>query len=546
MATTKTDSDVKVSSNEPSTPSLRSSELVQGDYGSDSNHVFSDPAVADYWRKVYENAQYEGRHRFDPEITWSADEEKRLKRKVDLRVMTWCWLMFLSLDLNRRNINRAISDDLLPELGMNTNDFNYGQTIFLVSFLAAELPSGLISKKVGPDRWIPFIIFGWSVVSASQAGLSSKAGYYVCRCLLGLLMGGFIPDTVLYITYWYKSKELPIRLSWFWTVLSTCNILGSFLAAGILQMRGLQGMAGWRWLFLIEGVITACVGIASWGLMPPSITQTKGWIRGKKGWFTEREEKILVNRLLRDSPDKGDMNNRQAVNLPRLWSAIKDFDLWPLYLVGLTNYIPPSPPSNYLSYILRQMGFSTLNANLLTIPSQFLFGVNLLIVSWVSEKIGERAIISSLANIWILPWLAALVALGASASDWVRYALLTGLLSYPYCHAILVAWNSKNSNSVRTRAVSAALYNMFVQAGNIIGSNIYRDEDRPYYLRGNKILLGICCFNIVLLVFVKYYYITRNKRREAAWEKLTGEEKVDYVRNTKDEGAKRLDFRFSH
>lgn len=209
---------------------------------------------------------------------------------------------------------------------MNTNDFNYGQTIFLVSFLAAELPSGLVSKKLGPDRWIPFIIVAWSVVSASQAGLQSKAGYYVCRCLLGLLMGGFIPDTVLYITYWYKSKELPIRLSWFWTVLSTCNILGSFLAAGILQMRGIHGIAGWRWLFMIEGIITGCVGIASWGLMPPSITQTAGWLRGKKGWFTEREEKILVNRLLRDSPDKGDMNNRQAVNLSRLWSAIKDFE----------------------------------------------------------------------------------------------------------------------------------------------------------------------------------------------------------------------------
>ncbi|KAM3419504.1 hypothetical protein BST61_g2847 [Cercospora zeina] len=529
-----------------STPSLRSEDLVQGDYGSDSHHVFSDPQVADYWRGVYENAKYEGRHRFDPTLTWSAAEEKKLKRRVDFRIMSWCWVMFLALDLNRRNINRAISDNMLEELGMDTNDFNTGQTIFLVSFLAAELPSGLISKKLGPDIWIPFIIFGWSITSAAQAGLTNKAGYYAVRCIMGLLMGGFIPDTVLYITYWYKSKELPIRLSWFWTVLSTCNILGSLLAAGILQMRGLQGWSGWQWLFLIEGTITAVVGLVSWGLMPASISQTAGWIRGKNGWFTEREEKILVNRLLRDDPSKGDMNNRQAVTLDRLWKCIKDYDLWPLYLVGLTNYIPPSPPTNYLSFILRQMGFSTFNANLLTIPSQFLFGVNLLIVSWVSEKFNERAFISSLSNIWIFPWLAALVALGSSASHWVRYALLTGLLSYPYCHAIVVSWNSRNSNSVRTRAVSAALYNMFVQSGNIIGVNIYREDDRPYYIRGNRILLGICCFNIVLLWFVKFYYVTRNKRREAAWSKLTGEEKVDYIRNTKDEGAKRLDFRFAH
>ena len=69
------------------------------------------------------------------------------------------------------------------------------------------------------------------------------------------------------------------------------------------------------------------------------------------------------------------MNNRQAITWDRLWKCLKDYDLWPLYLVGLTTYIPPQPPQNYLSFILRQMGFSTFQANLLTIPSQFMFGV---------------------------------------------------------------------------------------------------------------------------------------------------------------------------
>lgn len=110
--------------------------------------------------------------------------------------------------------------------------------------------------------------------------------------------------------------------------------------------------------------------------MPPSPSQTANWFRGKQGWFSEREEKILVNRLLRDDPSKGDMHNRQAVNISRLWKCIKDYDLWPLYMVGLTNYIPPNPPQNYLALILRSLGFSTFNANLLTIPSQVLFGLN--------------------------------------------------------------------------------------------------------------------------------------------------------------------------
>ncbi|KAK1580759.1 uncharacterized protein LY79DRAFT_671637 [Colletotrichum navitas] len=189
---------------------------------------------------------------------------------------------------------------------------------------------------------------------------------------------------------------------------------------------------------------------------------------------------------------QADIPSREGVGLSLLFKAVKDWEQWPLYLIGLTAYIPPSPPSTYLSYILRQLGFSTFQANLLAIPSQFF--------------------------------------------TWIRYAPLTGLLSYPYCHAILVGWNAKNGNAVRTRAVSAALYNMFVQAGNIAASNIYRDDDRPLYRRGNKILLGICCFNIVLFYLVKAFYIWRNKVRDRRWNAMTKDQQEDYTLNTTDEG----------
>lgn len=311
-------------------------------------------------------------------------------------------------------------------------------------------------------------------------------------------------------------------------------------------MRGVAGWGGWRWLFLIEGIVTLIIGVLSWGLMPPGPCQTKNWFRGKDGWFTDHEEYILVNRLLRDDPSKGDMNNRQAVGPSLLWGAIKDWEQLPLYLIGLTGYIPPSPAANYISYILRELGFSVFQANMLVMPSQFLFAVNLLIISRVSERLKERAIISSISNIWILPWLVALVVLPAGASPWARYALMTGLLSYPYCHAILVGWNAKNSNSVRTRAVSAALYNMTVQSGNIIGSNIYREDDKPLYRRGNKVLLALCCWNIVLFYLAKAFYVWRNRVRDRRWDAMTREEQEHYALNTTDEGMKRLDFRFVH
>lgn len=103
-------------------------------------------------------------------------------------------------------------------------------------------------------------------------------------------------------------------------------------------------------------------------MMPASAVQTKTWFR-PRGWFTDREVTIVVNRVLRDDPSKGDMHNRQAITPKRLWSSLCDYDLWPLYILGLVVYIPQSPPSKYITLILKSAGFNTFDTNLLTIPS---------------------------------------------------------------------------------------------------------------------------------------------------------------------------------
>ena len=118
------------------------------------------------------------------------------------------------------------------------------------------------------------------------------------RCLLGFMQGGFIPDVILYLSYFYTKNELPYRLAWFWVSNYADHIVGAFLAIGILRLRHTTGRAGWRWLFLIEGVLTLVVGITSFFMMPPAPTKTKAWFR-PKGWFDEREEKIIVNRCVK-------------------------------------------------------------------------------------------------------------------------------------------------------------------------------------------------------------------------------------------------------
>lgn len=108
-----------------------------------------------------------------------------------------------------------------------------------------------------------------------------------------------------------------------------------------------------------------------------------------------------------------------------------------------------------------------------------------------------------------------------------------------------MSWISRNSNTVRSRAVGAALYNMFLQAGVIISSNIYRQDDAPLYRRGNGILLGLVGLNLILYVVAKAYYVWRNRVRDNKWNAMTPEEKLVYVSDHQDGGNKRLDFRFA-
>lgn len=229
---------------------------------------------------------------------------------------------------------------MLKDLGMTTNDYNNGMTIFYCSFLFAELPSQMISKRLGPDRWIPVQMVSWSLVASCQAFLNGRTSFFVCRFLLGLIEGGFIPDAILYLSYYYKSSELPQRLSFFWVAYQGTQIVSAFLAYGILRMRGINGLPGWAWLFALEGTLTGLIGILAWFYLPSSPYTTPSWFRGKQGWFDEREEKIIANRIIRDDPSKGDMHNREALSLGMLKECLLDWHMWPTYLIGLSWTIP--------------------------------------------------------------------------------------------------------------------------------------------------------------------------------------------------------------
>ncbi|KXH35372.1 major facilitator superfamily transporter [Colletotrichum simmondsii] len=519
----------------------------------DLDAIATQPSIWDSenveeYKSLYIHPQWENWTAFDPSFRWTWREERAVRRKVDWKIMVWACVMFAALNIDRNNISNAVSDNMLDDLGLTRGDYNLGQTISRVGFLVAELPSQLISKRIGPDLWIPIQICLFSIISGAQFFLKGRASFLATRYLIATFQGGFIPDTILYLSYWYTGTSLPIRLAWFWMSSQLVDIGVGFAAVGLVSMRGILGYEGWRWLFLIDNIADnidlVCVGLCSFFLMPQCPAKTKSWWN-PKGYFNEKEEKIIVNSVIRDDPQKGGMYNRQGLSVKQIWECSKDYDMWPLYALGLLFGLPKYPVNQYLTLSLRDLKFNVIQTNLLSIPWIIGSSITMLAITAASELCNNRSFVAMAEDAWLLPCFIALIVI-ANPSPWAYFAIATVLLSFPYTHPIQVAWTSRNAGSVQNRTVSASLYNMWVQVSGMIGANIYQPSDAPRYFKANKGLLVICIWMcVVQYPFTYFYYRWRNNSKSKIWDAMTPEEQHDYRANTTDKGNKRLDFRFA-
>ena len=131
------------------------------------------------------------------------------------------------------------------------------------------------------------------------------------------------------------------------------------------------------------------------------------------------------------------MHNRQGISFPLFWEALMDYDMWPIYLLGLTWQLPQQPIAAYLTLTLQSLGWDTFEVNLLTIPAYVIFLVQLIFWTWVSEKINNRFLIVLFCQIYMLPILIALELLPGNANAWGKYVLSIMMVGFPYVQAII-------------------------------------------------------------------------------------------------------------
>ncbi|CAO3642004.1 unnamed protein product [Mucor fragilis] len=475
-------------------------------------------------------------------LEWTDEEESRVLFIIDTRLMPFVLLMTFVLNMDRTNISNAISDNLPANLGFGITGVNTATLLYSIVFTVVTLITSPIAKRVSPHRWIPILMCAWAVVTWAHALLHNYSGFLAVRFFIALTEAGFIPSSLIYLTGWYKTNELATRLSWFWGIQAFASAFSGLISFGIFNMSGVGGLYGWKWLFIIDGIITHIIGFIAIFYVPAGPFYTPGLLRGKKGWFTERQRQIAVTRIIRDDLSKVDQKAKVTWHDVKI--SILDTKLWTHLLITFTSMMPHTPVATYLPTLIRNYGFSVTISNLLTVPAAIINLIISIAVGRSADKRGNYAFHALFGVVWALAGFLALEFLPGNAGRWNFYAAALFLASSPVWHGMHIAWMSSNLAPLGKRTIALGAVIGAANICGVPGSQIYQASDAPRFFRGNWINFGVMLTAGILLIAQHFRYVLTNKLRQRKWNSLSDADKQEYLKNTKDEGSNRLDYRF--
>lgn len=272
--------------------------------------------------------------------------------------------------LDRTSISFA-SQGLNQEFGMNSSSFGFAVGIFFLGYVLFEIPSNVLLHRVGARIWIARIMISWGIVTVLIGFASGVAGIYILRFLLGVAEAGFFPGIILYLTYWFPNAIRARMLSIFMLSVSIALASGSLLNGQILQhFDGLMGLAGWRWIFFVGGILAVILGILSFFLLTDSPQKAR--------WLAEDERRWLVQTLAAENQERSVGRANHGI-----WAGLRDkrvlFLALVFFLIQFGNY----PLAFWLPQLVKSIGpeLSAVQVSLLTAIPYACAGIVLLVMA---------------------------------------------------------------------------------------------------------------------------------------------------------------------
>src|SRR2546422_430687 len=181
--------------------------------------------------------------------------------KARRRLIPFLFLLYIVAYLDRINVGFAALQ-MNAALGLSARTFGLGAGIFFLSYVAFEIPSNLILARIGARVWIARIMITWGLVSSATMLVRTPAGFYAARFLLGAAEAGFLPGVIFYLTRWFPARERARTIAAFMAATLVAGIVGGPISGALLALDGAAGLAGWQWLFLLEGLPAVVLGFA--------------------------------------------------------------------------------------------------------------------------------------------------------------------------------------------------------------------------------------------------------------------------------------------
>ncbi|KAJ3530612.1 hypothetical protein NM208_g9250 [Fusarium decemcellulare] len=378
-------------------------------------------------------------------------EEKRLVRKIDFVLLPCLWWMYVLAYLDRGNIANANAAGMSEELKMNDKDYSLLVYLFFVGYFLCEVPSNMIMNKCRPSLYLPTIIWVWGCVVLGLSQANNYEGFLAGRFFLGCIEAGLFPGAIFLLTCWYTKKEIGKRFCIFYTSGCIAPALGGIMAGAIIDgLEGARGIPGWRWLLIVEVTTRR---MTSWQAF-------KAVVLDGKTWF------FLIS--------------------------------YSIIIMGMSiSYFVPS--------ILRNMGYTSVTAQWMTVPIWITGAVCQLALSWTSDKAQDRR--------WHTVGLFALSAAACLVSAFVKpavakYVMMCCLVAGLYTGLpLMLNWTSECIPFPdQKRSIAIAFVNSFGHLAIIYGSYLWPSTNAPQHLLGFATLTAACGGGALLAIAAPWIF----------------------------------------
>ena len=326
--------------------------------------------------------------------------EQTTMRKVYLRLLPFAVITYFFCYLDRINVGFAALT-MNKELGLTAETYGFAAGAFFWGYCLFEVPSNIIMEKVGARIWIARIMVTWGLLSGATAFCTGPTSFAVVRFLLGLAEAGFFPGIVLFFTYWFPDRHRARIVSGFTMALPIAVATGAPMSTGLMELDGLFGIAGWKWMYLAEAVPTVLLGIVVFFYVTDRPAKARWLTDAERGWLTTTIE-----------AERRQVEARHKMGMLRAF-----FD--PKVVLLSLNYLGIVTASLgmllFLPQIIKQLGVTNMQVGWLTMIPYICGAIGMITMGWLSDRLGERK--------WSLFWtcllsVAGLVIAGLSVGTW--------------------------------------------------------------------------------------------------------------------------------